>query len=206
MIYHITHLNNLEQIFESGALISKNRIIREYPEHVNIAYETLQERRQNTIVPMTPNGVLHDYVPFHFAPRSPMLYTIDRGNVASYTEGQEKIIHLVLKIADIIESGVEYVFTDGHPIVALSRFFNNPEELQNKIDWEVMQSRYWSDTVEDPDRKRRRQAEFLIYNQVPVNLISGVGVFDEAIQNEVNSLIEKYQQNIECKVKRNWYY
>ncbi len=206
LIYHITHIDNLEQIFDSGALISKNRIIREYPEHISIAYETLQQRRQNTIIPLPPNGVLHDYVPFYFAARSPMLYTIDRGNVESYTDGQEKIVHFVLKIADIITDNIDFVFTDGHPIVALSQFYNNPEELQDKVDWEVMQSRYWSDTPQDPDKKRRRQAEFLIYDQVPVNLINGIGVFDQNIQNEVNCLIERFQPDIDCKVKRNWYY
>ena len=45
-------------------------------------------------------------------------------------------------------------------------FFDDLKDL-DKIDWDLMQSRYWNDTNDDPDRKRRRQAEFLVHEFFP---------------------------------------
>lgn len=39
-----------------------------------------------------------------------------------------------------------------------------------------MGERYWNDTPEDGDRKRRRQAEFLVYTSLPWRLIEEIGV------------------------------
>ena len=39
--------------------------------------------------------MLADYVPFYFAPRSPMLYAIYKCNVQDYTGSQEEIVYLV---------------------------------------------------------------------------------------------------------------
>ncbi|UTW68357.1 DUF4433 domain-containing protein [Anaerobacillus sp. HL2] len=44
------------------------------------------------------------------------------------------------------------------------------------MDWDVMESKYWFDTDDDPDRKRRRQAEFLVLRHFPLELVLGIGV------------------------------
>jgi len=72
--------------------------------HVSIAYQDIQERRSKIIVSCGPGGTLHDYVPFQFAPRSPMLYTINRGNVPGYLEGQKPLLHLVATIETVKEA------------------------------------------------------------------------------------------------------
>ena len=59
-------------------------------------------------------GTLADYVPFYFAPRSPMLYTIHGGNVAGYTEGQKPVVHLVSSVDAAVALGKPWCFTDGH--------------------------------------------------------------------------------------------
>ena len=81
-IYHITPLDNLTSIIQCNGIhcCCKN----EQPIGCrNIAYENIQ-RRSSTIVQLPPKGTLHEYVPFYFAPRSPMLYTIQKGNVEGF--------------------------------------------------------------------------------------------------------------------------
>ena len=102
-LYHITPIQNLSKIISSEEIKSKNRLLRQSISHVNIAYEGIQDRRARTQVPLAMGGVLHDYVPFYFAPRSPMLFTINKGNVPNYQAGQTPILHLVSNAFDIEE-------------------------------------------------------------------------------------------------------
>lgn len=205
-IYHLTHIDNLEKILNYGAIVCKNTLDKEISDHVSIAYEGIQKRRHDTIVPIGPGGNLHDYVPFHFAPRSPMLYALKQGNVDSFHGDQERLIYLVARIRDVAERGLDFVFTSGHPIMALSEFFNDLSRLENDVDGSVMVARYWNDTREDPDRKRRRQAEFLIYKKLPLQLIFEIGVYNKETKARVKKLLNKYQLQIDCRVKRQWYF
>lgn len=161
LIYHITHIDNLESILSEGGLLAYNIMLETQTNYTNIAYQNIQDRRATNDVPCGGGGVLHDYVPFYFAPRSPMPYTISRGNVENYTQGQAAVIHLVSSIENIEAEDLCFVFTDGHAVMTFTDFFDDLNYL-GAIDWDVMESRYWNDTNEDNDRKRRRQAEFLV--------------------------------------------
>nr|WP_293104120.1 DUF4433 domain-containing protein [Okeania sp. SIO2F4] len=169
-IYHITPFNNLASILNYGGLIALNRLKEKQVSYTNIAYEQIQKRRAIKGVPCGAGGVLHDYVPFYFAPRSPMLFTIHKGNVESYQNGQSSIIHLVVEIEAIENSNLDFVFTDGHAVMDYSDFYDDLYDL-NYIDWELMESKYWFDYDEDNSRKCRRQAEFLVHKFCPWTLV-----------------------------------
>lgn len=203
-LYHITHIDNLPGIIRSGGLLAHNGIEDGY---TDIAHQTIQKRRNQTPVPCSPGGALHDYVPFYFCRRSPMLYAIHKDNIAGYCGGQQSIVYLVSELARVQQAGLTFVFTDGHAIMQFSEFYNNVANL-DKIDWPLMQAKLWTDTDEDPDRKRRRQAEFLLHRQCPWSLITGIGVFDETMKLLVESMLEslKPKHLPRVKVLRDWYY
>ncbi len=96
-IYHITHIRNLQSILQSGGLIANSRLKQQQTNYQDIAHGHIQDRRALTRVPCSAGGCLHDYVPFYFAPRSPMLYAIHKGNVQGYSGEQNSIIHLVFE-------------------------------------------------------------------------------------------------------------
>lgn len=147
-----------------------------------------------------------DYVPFSFAPRSPMLYVDYRGGVQGYAGGQTEVVHLVSSVEAVRDVGLSWVFTDGHPeIFPLTDFYNDLKDL-DKIDWKVMASRYWHDTNDDPDRKRRRQAEFLVHNSFPWELIAKIGVREKAIESQVLQILQDAAHKPEVKTERAWYY
>lgn len=204
LLYHITDINNLESILQHGGLLAVNVVNQKGVEYENIAHNNIQDRRSIKIVPLPPHGNLHDYVPFYFASKSPMLYAIYKGQVEGYDKGQDQIIYLITR-TDIIHNAVlDYVFTDGHAVMGFTDYFKNLEDL-DKIDWEVMDTRFWFDTEEDPDRKRRRQAEFLVHNVVPINALLGFAVKNEDMKQKVEEVINKY--NIDKPVAiRHWYY
>jgi hypothetical protein len=207
-IYHITAIQNLTSIINSGGIMSLNRLREGKTNYTNIAYESIQDRRSTKLVPCGAGGSLHDYVPFYFAPRSPMLYTIHRGNVEGYSQGQQQILHLVTTAESVNDRGLAYVYTDGHAVMEYSDFYDDIEYLYLEpiIDWELMEARYWFDTEEDPDRKRRRQAEFLVYNFFPWHLVTEIGVINPTIQAQVSNLLLKSVHKPNILVRRDWYY
>jgi len=85
-------------------------------------------------------------------------------------------------------------------------FYDDLNEIDTAIDWEIMQTKYWRDTDEDGDRKRRRQAEFLVHQAVPWPLIRGIGVMDEAIAAEVNQILRQFEQTMTARLRPQWYY
>jgi hypothetical protein len=204
-IYHITHIHNLSLILEHGGLLCHASRAELNLSHVNISHQTIQDRRATTRVPLAPYGTLHDYVPFYFAPRSPMLYSIHRGNVEGYTDGQTPILHVVLSAEHIAQKKLPFVFTDGHAIISFSNFYNDLKEL-NQIDWQVMKSRYWRDTLEDNDRKRRRSAEFLVHRAVPWELVQEIGVINHQVATAVEQILAPFASHPLVTVHREWYY
>lgn len=90
--------------------------------------------------------------------------------------------------------------------MSYTTFYDDLESLPEAIDWEIMKADYWNDTLEDGDRKRRRQAEFLVYQRVPWSLIRGIGVHNETVQGKVNRILKKLGTTSDVRVLPNYYY
>ncbi len=172
---------------------------------VCIAHLHIKDRRSQRHVNCSLGGTLDDYVPFYFAPRSPMLYSISRGNVQGYQGGQAAVLHLVSSAERVVEEGLDFAFTDGHAEMAISHYFSDLADL-HRIDWRLMQSKYWHDTDQDGDRKRRRQAEFLVHNFFPLRLIESIGVINQSIANQVTGLLHQLPVKSPVTIHRDWYY
>ncbi len=204
-IYHITHIRNLPEILRDNGLWCDRIVSERGLAHVSIAHQHIKERRAAKRVPVSAGGVLADYVPFYFAPRSPMLYSIHRGNVAGYSDGQKPILHLVSSAEVIQRRKLPFAFTDGHAPMNISQYYDNLNDL-NQIDWKIMKETYWADTVEDGDRSRRRQAEFLVYQFFPFELIESIGVINRDMAAQATGLLQELKQKPNVKVVPAWYY
>jgi hypothetical protein len=204
-LYHITPIENLSAILQSGQLLAKNQLQAQATAHTSIAYEHIQDRRSRITVPCGPCGVLHDYVPFYFAPRSPMLGAIHTGRVEGYNN-QASILHLLTTAEQVAAAPVGFVFSDGHATMRYTSFYDTLNVLAEAIDWEIMKAKYWKDTDEDGDRKRRRQAEFLVHQALPWPLIRGIGVINEAVQAQVLQILTQQGQTTPVAVRPHWYY
>lgn len=205
-IYHITPINNLPSILNSGGLVAISRLKQEKIDYQDISYGHIQDRRGRTCVPCGAGGYLHDYVPFYFAPRSPMLYTIYKRNVPNYQEGQNSVIYLVTDINTIEAEGLDFVFTDGHAAMFYADFYTDLEALAHVIDWELMESKVWFDTEDDPNRKCKRQAEFLVHQFFPWYLIQKIGVINTTIQTQVREILRRCNKQTPVEVYSEWYY
>jgi hypothetical protein len=105
-IFHITHVENLASIAAHGCLWSDSQRIARNLRTRNIGYSHIKQRRLNRLVAASAGGMLGDYVPFNFCPRSVMLYVVSRGHT-DYEGGQDEIVHLT--------STVKTAMMFGHP-------------------------------------------------------------------------------------------
>ena len=169
-IYHITHVDNLPAILAAGALWSDSRLNSLPTSPRNIAYGHIKERRERTAVTVSPHGVVADYVPFYFCPRSPMLYAVKSGTVAGAAGSQQDIVHLVLDAESLIGAGLPCIHTDGNAASLPLTFFPGISGLR-KLRWDVINDTRWANTPDDNDRKRRKQAEFLVHDTVPWSFV-----------------------------------
>lgn len=215
-IYHITAIDNLIPILASGRLLCKNQLANDGIDYADIAYQNIQGRRGLKSVPVGPGGTLHDYVPFYFAPRSPMLFTINNGNVEGCPYRQDDIVHLVCTVEDVVEAGLPYVFYDMNAATNYSTPYDDIANL-DQIDWELFfefpriagYCQYWHSKHDNPrymQRMETRQAEFLVHNELDISLLCHVGVHTKAKQARVQALLDQYGVELTAEVQDGWYY
>ncbi len=159
-IFRLTHVDNLETLLRRGGLHAPKHTPDDGLPYRTIHNVDIQAERRVRTIPCGPRGTIHDYVSFYFGYLSPLLLQLKTGRVAGYQEGQEPLIYLVSSVQRALEEGVPFVFSDGHGIAAFTSWYDDLVDL-DKVDWGMVYQRYWHDTVDDMDRQRRKQAEFL---------------------------------------------
>jgi hypothetical protein len=125
--------------------------------------------------------------------------------VEGFTGGQGSIVYLVSTAQAVRASGLGFVFSDGHGIMAFTEFYGDLAHL-DQVDWPLMRSIYWADINDDLDRKRRRQAEFLVHKRFPVELIQSIGVIDPIKKQEAETLLAEFGFTMPVAIQRGWYY
>ena len=201
LLYHITHIDNLATIFNSGGLLAQAIVQQNEHSYMDVANQNIQGRRSKTKIPLGPQGNLHDYVPFYFAARSPMLYSVcHQGGIE-----QEKMIYFMSNTETINKLDLPFVFTDAHAIMWLTNFFETLDDL-DKIDWDVMNATIWTDDAEHLNRKSKRQAEFLVYQKVPLDACIGIAVMNTKMKQEVKQILDANNLVLPIGVRRQFYY
>lgn len=215
-LFHITAIANLAAICQAGALLSKNQGAAARIAYQNIAYQGAQGARAVRAVPNPPGGMVHDFVPFYFAPRSPMLGAIDKGNVAGCVWRQADIVHLETTVEQVTAGGTPFVFYDRNATLPYSTPFADLAHL-GKVAWDILTEeprldgfcKYWFDrpsVARYADRMERRQAEFLAKGAVPLARFARIGVIDEARAVQVRAILAAAGVNLPVVVMRDWYF
>ncbi|HVK56166.1 MAG TPA: DUF4433 domain-containing protein [Burkholderiales bacterium] len=200
LIFHITHVQNLLGIIEAGCLWSDAKCRELGIGPTNIGYSHIKDRRMRRPIRVGMEGTLGQYVPFNFCPRSVMLYVIHQKH-ADFNEGQNEIVHLVSTIQTVVTSGREWVFTDIHADLDYARHFHDLSEL-DQVDWSVMPLQLWR----GEETKRKRQAEFLIWDWAPWECVTHIGVKTNDVALKVQAMLAAANHKPQVRIKPNWYY
>jgi len=183
--YHFTSIENLESIIDSG-LFSTNQKIARGITHVNVAEEGIQRRRAQMQVPDTNARVVHDYVPFYFAKKTPMqLAVLHKKNV-----DQQFIIYFSVSIL-LLETRLGAYFTNASANTVIPPTFfsgNNSADQLDALDWPTIDSNGWS--YIDENQKHRKMAELLLPDHVHLNEVNQIITWNRHISEQVRLIFK----------------
>lgn len=203
-IYRLTHYQNVPFILKHGLHCANSKV---HDEHfVNIGFKSLIEHRSKREVPVEPGGVLHDYVPFFFCKKPVMLYPISKKHVEDYEGNQEEIIYLISSAELVNDAGLKFVFSDRHALLDYAHYSNRLEEIK-QLDWKKIETEQWGLMFDETKQTQEiKQAEFLIHNHLPKELIKAIVCANETTLNFVQPMIDVSGLDIKLHQKRDYYY
>ena len=179
--FRLTHIDNIQYILSHGLVRSVSTLRDE--NYVSIGdVQVIQIRKDRKY----HGYCLSDYMPFYFGPRSPMLYVIQHGFNGVRKVAPENIVYCVVRIEDIIKNDVGCIFTDGHALSSLTNYYGKNELsiLDSFVKYDDVYSAYWNSEM-DIDLKRRKEAELLINDDLPVQYIRGFVVYNETAKTRL---------------------
>lgn len=181
-LFRMTHIGNIPHILQHG--ITHSTSVNANRNFVPIGDSSLISTRNGFRL---YNGRrLGDYIPFYFGPRTPMLYVIQNGfNMVAPTPAED-IVYLVSSVQKMIDLHLDFVFTDGHAVDGFSSQYTaaDLENIETILDMSAIYARYWNDES-DLDRKRRKEAEFLVVGDISSSAILGYLTYNENAKDRV---------------------
>jgi hypothetical protein len=107
----------------------------------------------------------------------------------------------------VLDAGCRFVFSDGHGLAKFTSWYDDLARL-DQVDWNLVGARYWLDTLNDNDRQRRKQAEFLVWKWLDWSLIDGIGVLNEQVKADVEAILAQHPSRSHPRVemRSQWYY
>jgi hypothetical protein len=190
-INHMTHISNLNSIFEFGLLSHTNPYKK-----VDISNKEVNDRR-NKIEPIY-NRNIHQYVPFYFNPRNAMLYR----NQHMFSNDI-----VILGFDNSIIFNNNFVLTNSNAAADNTKYTNDITELldQDFIDWQKVFSPTWhNDGIPNYQIKQMMMAEVLIYQKVESHYIKTIFCQNDQVKQY---LIKKFPINkIQIVVKPDMFF
>ena len=207
-IYHITHVDNLASVMHAGCIWSDAKRLEMELNTQVVGMSNIKERRLRHLTVMChPGTKVGEYVPFYFCPRSVMLYTLYMRNhpELSYRGGQGPIVHLQADLRATVAwaeaNGSRWAFSDGNAGAVYAQFFNDLNSL-GQINWSAVRANDFRDAA----IKEGKQAEFLIYERFPWELVEEVGVLRPDVLGQVRGVLREAEHQPLAKREPLWYY
>ena len=215
-IYHIVHVDRLPSVIADGSLWCDAEMARRSKANADlgttIGMNSIKQRRlTERMLNSHPGLYVGQCVPFYFCPRSVMLYVIHRANhdELSYRGGQRPILHLEADLYETVHWAeghqLRWAFTLSNAAASYSEDVSDLAQLDN-IDWEAVQTNHWSGSGIPLAVKEGKQAEFLVEQSFPWELVSRIGVISQQTYGIVRTALQKTNHQPHLAIMPGWYY
>lgn len=206
-IYHIVHVDRLPSIIADGCLWSDAVVAVGAHPGTTIGMGSIKARRLRLPVTCHSGDFVGEYVPFYFCPRSIMLFVIHRANDPglAYRGGQRPIVHLEADLNEVVAwanaNARRWAFSLSNAGAYYTQFRDRLDQL-DQVNWPAVNAR----DFRDPDAKEGKQAEFLIHESFPWELVRRIGVLDRAIAQQVSNAMHGAAHRPVVEIRADWYF
>jgi hypothetical protein len=97
--------------------------------------------------------------------------------------------------------GRRWAFSNGNAGTRYTQFFDHVEQF-DVLDWDAINATQWKDLIV----RERKQAEFLVAQSFPWELVERVGVIDKEMADSVADVLGRARHRPEILVAQSWYY
>ncbi len=199
-LFRMLHIENIPHVLLHG--ITHAQSANANAAYVPIGDSSLISTRNAFVL---SNGRrLGDYIPFYFGVRTPMLYVVQKGfNWVAPTPAQD-IVYCVSSVQKIMEHPLNFVFTNGHAVDGFTSQYdrNDIDSINDLLDWDAIKAKFWKSET-DLDLKRRKEAEFLIEQDVPFGALLGFVVYNQDAKQKLTTWGVSDQQ---VQIRPNYYF
>lgn len=202
--YRITHINNLPLLLQNG-IVNKNHP-NASEDYIEIGNPEIIDVRSTSPVKIHNYGMIGEYVPFYFTPKSIMLYNIITGYWHPLVPWRNRSEILVIRcLIEDMTTLPRWFFTDGQGNDMASGHYNDLEEL-DEIDWHCIQNSDFTKSDGDFDRPRRYQAEFLVHHEVPIESIESLNVYNQQAADVVIDILNENNINLAVNIQPQYFF
>jgi hypothetical protein len=133
-----------------------------------------------------------------------MAYNIHTGRQVARRPNEEIVI-LMTSVDRIVKSGLAFVFTDRHAYLEAAIFSSDPADLP-AIDFELLSTRNFQRSEDDPGRVERYQAEFLVHRSLPLSALWTIACYTNSVQVGLEAQAAGQGVSVRCLVRPGWYF
>ena len=149
---HMTHIDNLDSIFQNGLLAHNNPYKRK-----DISNTEVNNRR--TKREYIYGKSLHSYVPLYFNPRNAMMYKNRNENI------------VILSFDTILLRKQGVLFTNKNASTNSVKYYQSVQYLK-QLNWEYIMAQSWYGKIEEV--KQVMMAEVLVPNKINIKYLKGI--------------------------------
>jgi hypothetical protein len=206
-IYHIIHVDRLASIIADGCLWSDAMMAQRVGAGSTIGMGSIKQRRLTLPVDCHPGDHVGNYVPFYFCSRSIMLYVIHRANhpELAYRGGQGPIIHLEADLPRVVAwadaDGRRWAFSLSNAGAVYAQFRSRLDQL-DEVNWPAV----FANDFRPADVKEGKQAEFLVHQSFPWELVERIGVSSQGMAQQVANAMQGLAHRPRVEIRSDWYY
>ena len=206
-IYHIVHVDRLASVVGDGHLLCDASIVQREAAGPIIGMGAIKQRRLTLPVACHPGDHVADDVPFYLCPRSIMLYVIYKANhpELTYRGGQGPIVHLEADLLAVVAwaaaEGRRWAFSLSNAGAYYAQFRSRADQLL-EIDWEAVSAT----DFRAAQVKEGKQAEFLVHDSFPWQLVERIGVHSLETFQRVANAMHGAAHRPPVELRPDWYY
>ena len=208
-LYHVTHVSNLESILADGRLYADANAAWESRPTVDISSAETRESRRTIVVADENDASVASYVPFFLSPTASVWGSV-RDRVAdprlsaaileSIPSDYVILVSSVQGVVDAKSTGDEpdegaIVVTDGDAAHTLTRFATTREAGDRVL----------RKLRADEESVQILAAEYLVRDEVPIELISLIGVANDRARDTVKAIVKKSNFSTRVAVYPPWF-